>query len=161
MSICTNFEGGLMKAIRSLEQHVECLMDYDFTGLNDEELMEQLSREYRVKADQIPPAYPVENEKLILVCIDDGASKPKKALVDFCRNLDNARCQNVAFSATTKGGVEAAKELANIIRANNINVVDEPHLVPVKSGLFGSKVTDASVADIKDWAKHIIDIIHQ
>ena len=65
----------------------------------------------RVKADQIPPAYPVENEKLILVCIDDGASKPKKALVDFCRNLDNARCQNVAFSATTKGGVEAAKEL--------------------------------------------------
>ena len=24
-----------------------------------EELMEQLSREYRVKADQIPPAYPV------------------------------------------------------------------------------------------------------
>lgn len=101
-----------------------------------EELMEQLSREYRVKADQIPPAYPVENEKLILVCIDDGASKPKKALVDFCRNLDNARCQNVAFSATTKGGVEAAKELANIIRSNNINVVDEPHLVPVKSGLF-------------------------
>ena len=41
-----------------------------------EELMEQLSREYRVKADQVPPAYPVENEKLILVCIDDSASKP-------------------------------------------------------------------------------------
>ena len=126
-----------------------------------EELMEQLSREYRVKADQIPPAYPVENEKLILGCIDDGASKPKKALVDFCRNLDNARCQNVAFSATTKGGVEAAKELANIIRSNNINVVDEPHLVPVKSGLFGSKVTDESISDIKNWAKHIIDVIHQ
>ena len=31
MSICNNFEGALMKAIRSLEQHVECLMDYDFT----------------------------------------------------------------------------------------------------------------------------------
>ena len=117
-----------------------------------EELMEQLSREYRVKADQVPPAYPVENEKLILVCIDDSASKPKKALV---------RCQNVAFSATNKGGVEAAKELANIIRSNNINVVDEPHLVPVKSGLFGSKVTDESVADIKAWAKHVIDVIHQ
>ncbi|MDD3192657.1 MAG: hypothetical protein PHE47_02190 [Oscillospiraceae bacterium] len=126
-----------------------------------EELMEQLSREYRVKADQIPPAYPVENEKLILVCIDDGAAKPKKALVDFCRNLDNARCQNVAFSSTSKGGVEAAKELSDIIRSNNINVVDEPHLIPVKSGLFGSKVTDESVSDVKIWAKHIIDIIHQ
>ena len=29
MSICTNFEGGLMKAIRSLEQHVDSLMSYD------------------------------------------------------------------------------------------------------------------------------------
>ncbi len=44
MSICTNFEGGLMKAIRSLEQHVESLRDYDFTGLDDEQLDEQLGK---------------------------------------------------------------------------------------------------------------------
>lgn len=44
MSICTNFEGGLMKAIRSLEQHVESLRDYDFTALDDEQLNEQLSK---------------------------------------------------------------------------------------------------------------------
>lgn len=43
MSICTNFEGALMKAIRSLEQHVESLLDYDFTELSDEELTEQLN----------------------------------------------------------------------------------------------------------------------
>ena len=42
MSICTNFEGALMKAIRSLEQHVESLLDYDFTGLDDDHLREQL-----------------------------------------------------------------------------------------------------------------------
>ena len=42
MSICTNFEGALMKAIRSLEQHVDSLMSYDFTGLSDEELEKQL-----------------------------------------------------------------------------------------------------------------------
>ena len=44
MSICTNFEGALMKAIRSLEQHVDCLLSYDFTDLSDEELTEELSR---------------------------------------------------------------------------------------------------------------------
>ena len=43
MSICDNFEGALMKAIRSLEQHVDSLMSYDFTGLSEEELTEQLS----------------------------------------------------------------------------------------------------------------------
>ena len=42
MSICNNFEGALMKAIRSLEQHVDSLMSYDFTGLSDKELNEQL-----------------------------------------------------------------------------------------------------------------------
>ena len=43
MSISDNFEGGLMKAIRSLEQHVDSLMSYDFTGLTDEELLEELA----------------------------------------------------------------------------------------------------------------------
>ena len=42
MSICTNFEGALMKAFRSLEQHVDCLRSYDFTELTKEELVERL-----------------------------------------------------------------------------------------------------------------------
>ncbi|WP_026504400.1 carbamoyl-phosphate synthase large subunit [Butyrivibrio sp. NC3005] len=42
MSICTNFEGAMMKAIRSLEQHVDCLTSYDFSALDDEELREKL-----------------------------------------------------------------------------------------------------------------------
>ena len=42
MSICNNFEGALMKAIRSLEQHVDCLRSYDFTALSEEELLERL-----------------------------------------------------------------------------------------------------------------------
>jgi len=43
MSICNNFEGALMKAVRSLEQHVDSLMSYDFTGLDHDELLEQLA----------------------------------------------------------------------------------------------------------------------
>ncbi len=42
MSICNNFEGALMKAIRSLEQHVDCLLSYDFSALSAEELKERL-----------------------------------------------------------------------------------------------------------------------
>ncbi len=44
MSICDNFEGALMKAIRSLEQHVDCLLSYDFSHLSREELLEGLAR---------------------------------------------------------------------------------------------------------------------
>ena len=42
MSICDNFEGALMKAIRSLEQHVDCLLSYDFSALSKEEILEKL-----------------------------------------------------------------------------------------------------------------------
>ena len=43
MSIANNFEGGLMKAIRSLEQHVDSLLSYDFSDLDEDALRRQLS----------------------------------------------------------------------------------------------------------------------
>ena len=43
MSICNNFEGALMKAIRSLEQHVDCLRSYDFSALSADELKSRLT----------------------------------------------------------------------------------------------------------------------
>ncbi len=44
MSICTSFEGGLMKAIRSLEQHVDSLLSYDYSGLTTAQLKEELKK---------------------------------------------------------------------------------------------------------------------
>ena len=44
MSICDSFEGALMKAIRSLEQHVDCLLSYDFSELSKEELLTSLAK---------------------------------------------------------------------------------------------------------------------
>lgn len=44
MSICNNFEGGIMKAIRSLEQHVNSLLDYDYSKLDTERLKSELQR---------------------------------------------------------------------------------------------------------------------
>lgn len=43
MSICTNFEGGLMKALRSLEQHVDSLDTGEYAKLSDEDVVEQLA----------------------------------------------------------------------------------------------------------------------
>ncbi len=44
MSICTNFEGALMKAVRSLEQHVDCLRSYDFSELDREALIRRMQK---------------------------------------------------------------------------------------------------------------------
>lgn len=43
MSICTNFEGGLMKALRSLEQHVDSLDTGDYVDFTDADVLDQLA----------------------------------------------------------------------------------------------------------------------
>ena len=42
MAIANCFEAALMKAIRSLEQHVDCLLSYDFSALTEEQLLKRL-----------------------------------------------------------------------------------------------------------------------
>ena len=44
MSICDNFEGALMKALRSLEQHADSLRAYDYSELTDDALTEALEK---------------------------------------------------------------------------------------------------------------------
>ena len=44
MSICTNFEGALMKALRSLEQHIDSLIYEDYATRPTEEIKEWLSK---------------------------------------------------------------------------------------------------------------------
>ena len=44
MAICNNFEGGLMKALRSLEQHVDSLIYEDYSEKETEEILEMLHR---------------------------------------------------------------------------------------------------------------------
>ncbi len=44
MSICTNFEGALMKALRSLEQHVDSLIYENYNDLPTEKIHEMLHR---------------------------------------------------------------------------------------------------------------------
>lgn len=43
MSICNNFEGALMKAIRSLEQHLDSLDTGDYVDFTDDEVRDQLA----------------------------------------------------------------------------------------------------------------------
>lgn len=42
MSICTNFEGALMKALRSLEQHIDCLDSPWLTDMSYQQLIKEL-----------------------------------------------------------------------------------------------------------------------
>ena len=64
MSISDSFEGGLMKAIRSLEQHADSLLSYDFSHLTKEELYRMEQADIREAVwDNLPDICQIEIDK--------------------------------------------------------------------------------------------------
>ncbi len=94
MSICTNFEGALMKALRSLEQHVDCLINDDYEGLSKDEVIEQLhvvdDRRIFVIAEAIRREVPYDTIHEITM-IDDWFIDKIALLVEMEEKLKGAK----------------------------------------------------------------------
>ena len=99
-------------------------------------LAQAITEDQKAKCDKIPPAYPCENEKLVMIGVDADKKSPEKPLADFCATLTPARAKNVAFFAI--GGLcnEMIDELKKIVKATGTNVLEETFSVQAKSSLF-------------------------
>ena len=127
MSICTNFEGALMKALRSLEQHVDCLRSYDFTELTKEELIERLKivddqRIYviaealrkGVSYDQIHEITMVDHwfiDKLAILVEMEDALEKGPLTVDLLREAKRIEFPDTVISRLTGKSVEEIKKM--------------------------------------------------
>ena len=124
---------------------------------NAELLAQTIARNYKTTSDQIPPAYPSENEKLLIICFEAG-SKPDSQLIDFCANLTPQRAKNVAFALISKGaGTEAVTVLADSVKKRGLNVVGNTHLIKVGGLMKQSRIKQSDVDGAMKWAKEIID----
>ena len=129
---------------------------------NTYRLSEVVSREHKCKCDQIPPAYPCENEKLVFVAVEGKNSKPDKKVVAFCKDLTPARAKNVAFMIISTTGTEGCSTLAEIVKSKGVNVIDSHFECKVKGGLFGmGKVADYDLANCKAWAQKVVDSLSE
>jgi len=134
MSIANNFEGGLMKAIRSLEQHVDSLMSYDFTKLTDEELLEELAvvddrRIWKIAEGlrrHIPAAKMHEISKIDLWFIDklqiivdmEKLLRENRQLKEEVAKAQTHVDQHMSTETSVYETLEAAKSLMNDIAAS-------------------------------------------
>ena len=133
MAICDNFEGALMKAIRSLEQHVDSLMSYDFTALSREELLNQLKvvddRRIWVIAEAIRKGISYEQihaitkidlwfiDKIAILVEMEQALKTQELTVDLLREAKRVEFpDNVIARLTGK----AEEEIRDLRYANGI-----------------------------------------
>ena len=127
---------------------------------NPEIVAEQISRDFKCKGDRIPPAYPCEKERLVVIIYENYGSLDKK-LIAFCEDLDKTRAENVALIFLNKDGSSDAGDLKAIFNKHGVAISGVLGL-EVKKGLFGAaKVTDEqckkAVKFAEDQVKALFD----
>lgn len=127
MSICDNFEGGLMKAIRSLEQHVDSLMSYDFTDFDKDGLRKQLAivddRRIWVIAEAIRKGLAYEEiheitmidiwfiDKIAILVEMEAALKSRELTVELLKEAKRIEFPDHVIAALTGRSEEEIKQM--------------------------------------------------
>lgn len=119
---------------------------------NAEMIATSIARAYKCKGDKVPPAYPCEQEKLVILCFETYG-KVDKRLIAFCKDLSTSRASNVALvMLNNDGNTNVPADLADIFKTNGVKVAGACGLA-VKKSLFGKgKVTDAEMKKALDFA---------
>lgn len=126
---------------------------------NAEFIATAIARKYSCKSDKIPPAYPCEQEKLVVLCFD-AYGKPDKRLIAFCKDLSTSRASNVALvMLNNDGNTNVPEALAEIFKTNGVKVAGACGIA-LKKGLFSkAKLTDADVKKAMDFAEEKINAL--
>ena len=125
---------------------------------NAEKVANSIARDQQANSDRIPPAYPVENEKLLILGIEMKGSSVEKAVLDLCKDLNPSRVKNVAIYAIGSASFTAINEVKELVSSKGINFVGDVYECTLKGGLFKKgSVTDDDVKNITAWAGKIID----
>ncbi|MCL2057074.1 MAG: hypothetical protein FWH02_07660 [Oscillospiraceae bacterium] len=132
------------------------ILQFSVAG-NAERIALAISSDQKAGCDKIPPAYPIENEKLAFIVFEMKGAKADKSVAALCNDLTTARTKNVALCAVG-AKFDGVQGLVDAVKAKGINIVGEPHKCAVKAGLFGQgKITDADVNAAVGWAAKIVD----
>ncbi len=124
---------------------------------NAEHLAQAIARNYRTTSDQIPPAYPSDNEKLMIICLEAG-KKPDRQVMDFCNNLTTQRARNAAFLLVSKNdSTEAVDPLVEAVKKRGLNVVGKTHLVKVGGLIKQGKIKQSDYDGALKWSQEIVD----
>jgi hypothetical protein len=114
------------------------------------EIAAYLAKNGNYAADVIPPAYPCDRERLVVICVSVAKAMPD-SFRRFCMELSKDKAQNVALIAC--GAPENANMVADWIRGAGTNFVDD--ILYVKCGLFGGMKADDQKT-VEEWYQNVL-----
>ncbi len=119
-------------------------------------IAERIAREYRVKADKMPPAYQPEREAVLFITIESGnAPEP---VTKFLKTLTVAKAKSVAFCIVGKNldGLDTMKEA---LKDTGVKIHDNVYECHVeKPGLFKkAKLTQEQIDHAIVWTEEVLE----
>lgn len=117
-----------------------------------------LSEAFNCQFHDVPPAYPCEKERLVLLVMSlNGA--PNDQLRRFCGELTHARAYNVALIVDNKDQQKGIQAVKDILTEAGTNVIEDIYYLKSPGFFSGAKITLEERTAIVRWAQGIIDSI--
>ena len=104
--------------------------------------------------DVIPPAYPCDKERIVILAISAKGNDICDPVVRFCQELTKARAQNVALMID--GDATAANKIKEILVQAGTNVYDEVIFVNGGFPIFGTTPKPEEKTAVLDWIDRVI-----
>ena len=120
---------------------------------------EAISQANGCLANDIPPAYPADKERLVILVLS-LKDTPSDIVRRFCMELNPTRAQNVAFAIDGPKNGKAEAILRETLRSAGTNVIEDTYYLP-KCGIFAKKITLEERQAIVDWSRKIQEIVAQ
>ena len=117
---------------------------------------EAIGQAFGVLVSDIPPAYPVEKEKLVVIGLSLGG-KTDDVVTRFCSQLTSERTQNVALFVDGKPGSKAEEAVIETLKNAGTNVIADTYYP--KCGRFGKNISIEKRQEIVDWVRKLQNTI--
>lgn len=117
---------------------------------------ELLAKNGQYAADIIPPAYPCDRERLVVIAVTVKPNMPD-SFRRFCQELSKEKAQNVAL--IVDGTEENAKVVYEWICSAGTNAIENILYFPV-TGLFAGfakRLTAEETAKVNTWYQEILN----
>ena len=102
--------------------------------------------------NDIPPAYPADKERLVLIGLP-GGGEPEDRVRRFCSELSFDKTAYVALFIDGAPDSETENQVKEILRSAGTNVLEETYYVDTGRFNFSKKISLEERQHIGDWAR--------
>ena len=107
--------------------------------------------------NDIPPAYPADKERLVVLALTLGNTDPADEVRRFCKELYPNRAQNVVLLVDGEANCRGEKIVKDVLKEAGTNVIDKTYYV--KCGIFGKKISLDERQAVVSWAREVVSMV--